>query len=469
MLKKNNEYVNTVNCLGANGEGVLKEEGAVVFVPFVLPGEKIRYKLVKVTSKCAYGKVLEVLTPAEERVRPKCSVFGKCGGCQLQHLSYSYQIKTKEETVKNCFKKIAGLDLTVASAIKCTNEYGYRNKLSLPVADGGDKVNIGFFAENSHRVIDINNCYINPSWTENVISTFREYFKKYDLKGYNELDFSGDVREITVKEIKDNLIITLVVLNEKIAGIDYLISKLKSALKLQFSLYINVNNSRTNLIYGDKFLLKYGKPAYVGDLRGIKYKIGVQSFMQVNNEMCGKLYSVVCEAVCADENTTVIDAYSGAGLMTAMLAKNAKKAIGIEVCKEAVDSANELKEVNGLNDKMFNYNGKCEELLQKIIDQEKENGAKVCLVLDPPRKGLDQSVIDAIIKSGIEKIVYVSCKPSTLARDVGLICGSLEYVGNEIKKSQAQDLRYNVEFVKPFDMFPQTKHVETLVCLTKNC
>ncbi len=467
MLQKNQEYINTVQYLGSNGEGVLKQDGFIVFIPFALVGEKIRYKILKVTSKCAFGKLIEVLTPAEERVRPKCKVFEKCGGCQLQHLTYLSQLHAKEDNVKNCFKKIAGLDVTPYPTVKCVNKYGYRNKLQLPVAQTENGAVIGFFAENSHRIIPIDDCPINPVWTKDVISAFNDYITRFDVKGYNETDFSGLLREITVKEIKDSLIITAVVTDENVPGLDYLIFVLNDKLKRTFSLYLNVNDSRSNVIYGERFILKYGKPTYTSEMRGIKYKIGVESFMQVNNEICAKLYSSVVETVKADENTTVIDAYSGAGLMTAMLAKNAGKAIGIEIVGEAVDCANELAKVNGLEDKMKNYCGECEKLLPDIIRTERQKGNKLCLVLDPPRKGLDASVVKAVIESGIEKILYVSCKPSTLARDVGLIVGSLEYVGNEVKKSSLENLRYNIDFVKPYDMFPQTKHVETLVCLTK--
>ncbi len=468
MLKKNQEFTNIVEYLGANGEGILKQDGFIVFVPFVLVGEKIRYKILKVTSKCAYGKVLEILAPAEERVRPKCTVFGKCGGCQLQHLDYSYQLKLKENNVKNCFNKIANLDIDVMPTVKCGNEYGYRNKLQLPVAQTENGAVIGFFAENSHRVIPIEDCPINPPWTKTIISIFTDYLKRFNLTGYDENTFSGDLREITVKEIKDNLIITAVVTDRNIRGIDELIELLKDKLGCNFSLYLNVNNSRSNVIYGDEFILKHGKPSYSSEMRGIKYNIGVQSFMQVNNDVCVKLYSAVVECVGADENTTVIDAYSGAGLMTAMLAKKAQKVIGIEIISEAVDCANQLAKANNLSHKITNYCGECEKILPTVINEERKKDNKLCIVLDPPRKGLDLSVVKAVIDSKVDKIVYVSCKPSTLARDVGLIVGSLELVGNEIKKSTASKHRYSVELVRPMDMFPQTKHVETLVCLKRN-
>ena len=466
-MEKNQEKVGTVVGLGSNGEGIVKQDGMVVFVPYTLVGEKIRYKVLKVTSKCAYGKVLEVLTPAEYRVRVSCPVFGKCGGCQLQHVKYMNQLKIKEETVHNCLYKIANIDADVKPTVKGDNQFRYRNKLQLPVAQTSKGTVIGFYAENSHRVVPIDDCLINAPWTADIISAFKHYIEEFDLKGYDEEAHTGDLREITVKDIKGNLIITIVSLHENIRGLSRLIEILKEHLQYKFSLFLNVNDLQTNVIYGNKFKLLYGAPDYSGDMLGIRYKIGVQSFMQVNNAVCSKLYSAVRDAVQADENTVVIDAYSGAGLLTALLAKNAKRAIGIEIVPEAVKCANELAVQNSLQDKITNYLGKCEDILPDIIAKEKENKSKICLVLDPPRKGCDVKVINSIIKSGIDKIVYVSCKPSTLARDIGLLIGTLAVEDNQVKKVKDAKLRYNVTLVRPFDMFANTKHVETLVVLEK--
>ncbi len=466
-MKKNDELVGLVVALGANGEGIIKIDGTVVFVPFTLVGEKVKFKVLKVASKCAYGKVIEVLTPAEMRVRAKCPVFGKCGGCQLQHIKYLNQLKIKEDNIATTFKKVANLSVDVKPAVKGDDQFRYRNKLQLPVIATEKGTQIGFYAENSHRVVRIDDCIINAPWTKNVIFVFNKYIEEFNIKGYDEKINQGEIREITVKEIKGNLIVTVVSLSENLRGKDRLIEILKQDLKYAFSLYLNVNDKDTNVIFGDKFYLLYGEPEYIGDMLGIKYKIGVQSFMQVNNSVCSKLYSSVRELVDADEDTVVIDAYSGAGLMTALLAKNAKRAIGIEIVPEAVDCANDLAVKNGLSDKISNYQGKCEDILPDIIKKERLNNSKICLVLDPPRKGCDIKVINSIIESNIDKIVYVSCKPSTLARDVGLLVGTLETVGNEIKKAEKPANRYEVTFVRPFDMFAQTKHVETLVCLNK--
>ncbi len=464
---KNEERVGVVQALGSNGEGIIKDDGTVIFVPFTLIGEKVRYKVLKVTSKCAYGKVLEVITPAEIRVRSKCPVFGKCGGCQLQHVRYQNQLKIKEENIASCFKKIANLDVKVQPTVKGDDQFRYRNKLQLPVCDLGGETVIGFYAENSHRVVPIDDCIINAFWTKDVILAFKQYIKEFNVKGYNERNNSGELREITVKDIKGNLIITAVVLNDSIRGVDRLIEIIKSNVKLPFSLYLNVNDKQTNVIYGNNFKLIYGNAGYLNEMLGVKFKIGVQSFMQVNDSVCAKLYAAVKDAVSADSDTTVIDAYSGAGVMTAILAKTAKKAIGIEIVKEAVELANKLASQNNLSYKMSNYLGKCEEILPDIIRKEKENGAKITLVLDPPRKGCDIKVVDSIINSDIDKIVYVSCKPSSLARDIGLLIGTLEVINGEIKRVLEPKIRYEIKLIKPFDMFSQTKHVETLVCLQR--
>ena len=465
MISKNQELEGVVISIGSNGEGVVKADGVTVFVPFAITGEKIKYKVLKVTSKCAYGKLLEVLSPSKERVKPRCPVFGKCGGCDLQHVNYDFQLEIKRENVKNCFHKIAGIETEVSETVRCENPWGYRNKLQLPVAQYGEETAIGFYAENSHRVVAIDDCPINPCWTKNIIATLKAFMSKYRLKGYNEYDRSGDIREITVKEIGEKLIITLVTPKNKINGIERLPEMLSESLDKEFTLFVNKNDKETNVIYGDTFTKICGNDFYYGESDGIKYKGGVLSFLQVNGEMCAKLYSEVKNSIDSDENTTVIDAYSGAGLMTALLAKNSKNAIGIEIIKEAVDCADELAELNGISDKMKNYCGKCEELLPEIIKKAKTD--KLRLVLDPPRKGCEQPVIDAIRKSGIERIVYVSCMPSTLARDVGLLCGTLKREENgAIIKSVPEESDYVVESVKPFDMFPATRHVETLVVLS---
>ena len=466
-MQKNEERVGRVLDTGFNGEGILREEGQVVFVPFAIAGELIRYKILKVSKKCVYGKLLEVIEPSNLRVEPKCPVYFKCGGCSLSHIKYSEQIKIKEKNIVDCFYKIANLKVTLNNTICGDNEYNYRNKLQLPVGDVDGQTVIGFYAENSHRIIPIDDCLINPDWTKAIIKSFKLYIEKFSIKGYNEQNNTGELREITVKEVDGNLIITAVSLKDNLRKVDELIKMLQENLSNNFSFYLNINKASTNVIYGNEFKLIYGEPEYYSNMLGIKYPIGVRSFMQVNTAVCYKLYSKVKELAKLSNDTVVIDAYSGAGLMTAVLAKDASKAIGVEIIGEAVDCANKLAILNGLSDKISNYQGKCEVILPDIIEKITRVYNDICLVLDPPRRGCDLKVIEAVINSHANKIIYVSCLPSSLARDVGLIMGSLEVKNGEINKTNTDKFRYEIESITPFEMFPQTKHVETVVCLNR--
>ncbi len=467
MVEKNGEYIGKVVNIGSNGEGIVNYNGDTVFAPYCLPCEEIKFKVLKVSSKAIFGKVVDIIKPSPYRIEPKCKFFYKCGGCQLQHIEYQKQLEFKKDNIKNCFKKIANLDVDVFDAVFGSKTFYYRNKLQLPVQFDGEKNIIGFYSENSHRVIDIDDCIINPNWTKKIISIFRVFLDKYNLKGLNQSDFSGDIREITVKEIGKNLIITVVGLKKQLKNKEQLIDLLKKNFCDNFSLFYNFNNSTSNVIFSDDFSLLYGKENYLSNMNGIEYGTGVRSFSQVNTGVCSLLYDRVVKELQCDGNTTVFDAYSGAGLMTALIAKSAKKVVGIEIVPEAVKIANQLMIDNNLSDKIKNYCGKCEELLPDLIKKEREVSSKISVVLDPPRKGCDQKVLEAIIKSDIDRIVYVSCMPQSLSRDVGILIGSLEVKNGEVIRAKEYKARYNIEKVIPFEMFPNTKHIETLCVLDK--
>ncbi len=465
MIEKNQEFVGIVERLGSNGEGVIKNDGIVVFIPNVLPEEKIKYKILKVAKTYAYGKVTEILVPAEDRVRPLCPVFEKCGGCQLQHFDYANQLKFKTTLVKDCFKKIANLEVDVKTTLKNNSEYGYRNKLQLPIGAKNGESFIGFYAENSHRIVPITKCYINADWSEKLISSIKQFMINYRVSGYDEVSKQGVLRHVVAREADTGIIITLVSAKRQIPHINEFVKILKENF-IEFSLYLNFNDKDTNVVFGDEFSLIYGKGFYTTELCGIKCDVGVKSFMQVNYEVASKIYQMAIKLLEAGEDTFVIDAYSGAGLMTAMFAKKARHAYGIEIIDEAVNIADNLAIKNGLSDKMTNICGDCAEVLPPLVSELSKKG-KVAVVLDPPRKGCDKKVIDAILKCDIDKIVYISCNPATLARDVGLLVGSLYYDGKEIKKVEDYTQKYEISYARPYDMFSQTKHVETVVCLTR--
>ena len=474
MIEKNDMICAVTDGIGSNGEGIIRHEGITFFVPACLPGEKVRFKVLKVKGNIGYGKVEEILTPAEERVRPKCPVFLRCGGCCLQHLDYSAQLSHKATVVKDALRKIAGLNISVPTAVKSDLPYAYRNKLQIPVGvDKEGKNVIGFYAEHSHRIVPITACAIHPEWSEKLIAIMKRYMTECAVKGYDEEKKMGALRHIVAREIGGKYIVTLVTAKRELPNLPYLVGMLSESLR-QFSLYLNFNDQDTNVIMGKEFQLVHGAGFFETEEQGICYEAGPMTFLQVNENVRAKLYKDALKTVCTDGDEVVIDAYSGGGLLTAMIAKKAKRVYGIELEPEASRCADSLKAKNGLEN-MTNICGYVEEHLTEVM--EKEKGEKIRLILDPPRSGIARSVVKALLASGIEKLTLISCNPATLARDLGILTGKLiENADGELVKNPAYEGvadgetlagYYAVERIQPYDMFPQTKHVETLVILSK--
>lgn len=470
MIKKNDILTGTVQSFGSDGEGVLRMEDYVFFVPYALPGEKISFRVLKIQGKIGYGKVEEIFVSSPDRVSPVCPVFHTCGGCGLQHMSYALQTKFKREKVKNALLKIGGVEAEVSPVVPCASPYGYRNKLQLPVGvDGNGNTVLGFYAERSHRIVPIDRCYIHPEWSAKLIAVFKEYLACSGTKGYDERAKKGLIRHLVAREIDGKYLVTIVATEKNLPEKELLIEKLQAAFP-GCSAFVNVNKSDSNVIFGDRFYSLCGAEHIEGETDGIAYEAGAETFVQVNPEIREKLYERAMEACFAGGAEVVIDAYSGGGLMTAMAARRAKRAYGIELNAEASACAESLKKKNNLAN-MTNVCGDAAAELPRIMAEE--SGEKIALILDPPRAGVARSVLCAILKSKIERFVMISCDPATLARDLGILTGTLvEKDGVLIKNTAgARDDRENnyfrIESVEPFDMFPQTKHVETLVCLSK--
>ncbi len=473
MIEKNDIICAVTDAIGSNGEGIIRHEGITFFVPACLPGEKVRFKVLKIKGNIGYGKAEEILTPAEERVREKCPVFAKCGGCCLQHLEYSAQLTHKSGVVKDALRKIAGLNIAVPIAVKSDSPYGYRNKLQIPVGvDKDGKTVIGFYAEHSHRIVPVNACAIHPEWAEKLIGAVKRYMTECAVKGYDEENKTGAIRHIVAREIGGKFIVTLVTAKRKLPNIPYLIGLLTEIFR-NFTLYLNFNSADTNVIFGKEFELLHGSGFFEAEEQGIRYEAGPVTFLQVNENVRTKLYKDALKTVCQEGDEVVIDAYSGGGLLTAMIAKKAKRVYGIELEAEASRCADSLKEKNGLKN-MTNICGYVEEKLPEVL--KKEQGEKLRLILDPPRAGIARSVLKALIKSGIPRLTIISCNPATLARDLGILTGRLiEQEGELVKNPAYAELAdgdtlagyYAIEKLQPYDMFPQTKHVETLVCLAR--
>lgn len=514
MIEKNDILTGKVQSFGSDGEGVVCAEGCVFFVPYALPGEEISFKALKIKGNTGYGKIEKVIVPAKGRVQPKCPVFYTCGGCQLQHADYETQREFKREKVKNALRKIGGVEAEVSPVVACESEYGYRNKLQIPVGvDANGHTALGFYAERSHRLVPAEKCYIHPAWAEDLMAAFREYIAVSGAKGYDERTKKGLLRHLVAREIDGKLLVTVVATARKLPCEAWLTGRLQKLFP-GCGVYVNVNTGDTNVIFGDRFYLLCGAARLEGRTGGIAYEAGAETFVQVNPEIREKLYERAMEACFAGGADTVIDAYSGGGLMTAMAAKRCKRAYGVELNKEASACAEALKAKNGLQN-MTNICGDAAAEVPAIMDREralwqKESagkavssphgyGEKVALILDPPRAGVARSVLQAILKSGIERFVMISCNPATLARDLGILTGTLreengvlvkvpaaetgETTGREREKffdgesidgelpdgagERGITAYYKIESVEPFDMFPQTKHVETLICLER--
>ena len=459
-MEKNDSFTAVCGGLGTQGEGVVRVGEVTYFVPYLLPGERARLKVLKQKGTVGYAKIEELLTPAEERMRPRCPVFFRCGGCQLQHMRYRSQLKLKTELVRDALKKIGGISAEVLPCERSEKEYGYRNKLQLPVGRRSGENAVGFFAERSHRIVPTQSCPIHPEWSEKLIAALLKFMDKCGLDGYDEETGEGQVRHIVVRELRAKYIVTLVVTVEEIKGIDYFLYLLDEIFPV-YSFYLNLNNAKTNVVFGERFRLLKGKGRYECVDSGIVYEAGPNTFLQVNENVRGKLYDRALACVNADD--TVIDCYAGGGLLTAMFARKCAHAYGIEVVAEAHSCAQSLRERNGLADKMTNLCGRVEDCLPDLLRAHPQ----AAVVLDPPRAGAARSVLQAVLSAGVRKIIMISCDPATLARDAGILTGSLaENERGELVKRDAAG-PYRIAFAQPFDMFPQTKHVETLVCLER--
>ena len=465
-MQKNSVYSGVVASLGSEGEGVINLTDGRAFVPGCITGEEVSFTALSVKGDVAYGKLNAVLRPSPDRVVPPCPVFLKCGGCQLQHMSYPAQLAFKRGLVENCLKKLGNISAEVRQTVCGGQQYGYRNKLALPVGrDGNGKNIVGVYAPRSHRIVPVTHCALQKEWCARLIDCLLAFMDKAGLKGYDEVSRSGDIRHIVGRQIGDNFIFTVVAAHKINAdGLAKILDKQFPS----YALWLNVNGSTGNAILGKEWHICRGQGTFQGEDCGVKFTAGAETFLQVNDGVRTLLYEAVKREVCSP-GAVAIDLYSGGGMLTAMLAGGCAAAYGIEIVPEAVKCADELAALNGLSDKMHNLCGAVEDRIGEVLASTE--GMERVIVCDPPRKGMERSVIREILKSGADKVVLVSCNPATLARDLGLLCGSLAEDGNKIIKNPAYIPHstagyYAVESVTPFDMFPQTKHVETLVLLS---
>lgn len=460
MIQKNEDLILNIDSQGYEGEGVGRHEGFPIFVQGALKGEQAKVKIVKVNKNYGFGKLEEILESSSQRIEPVCSIYKRCGGCNLQHSLYEGQLEFKRERVEDCLKKIGGLkDIEVKPTLGMKEPWRYRNKVQLPVGKNKDgKISIGFYAPRSHDIIDMESCHIQHKEADDVVEIVRHwmdrngikpYDEKNNFKGASEDNLKGMVRHIMVRKgyTTGEVMVVIVTTTKELPKKEKLIALLKENIEGLTSIIQNINPKNTNVVLGQECITLWGNDTikdYIGDFH---FNISPLSFFQVNPEQTRVLYEKALEFAGLTGEETVFDAYCGTGTISLFLSQKAKKVYGVEIIEPAIDNAKKNAEENGITNTEFIV-GEAEKIIPDMIN--KGIIADV-VVVDPPRKGCGKELLDAVAKMAPKRIVYVSCDPSTLARDLGIL----------------SEQGYEVLEVQPVDMFPHTSHVETCVLLQR--
>lgn len=453
MIEKNNEYILDIVGVGYEGEGIAKVDGYPIFIEGAILGEKVKVLIVKTKKNFAYGKLLEVVDPSSDRVDPKCKNYKRCGGCSIQHMNYKKQLDYKFERVKDCISKIGGLDTALVKyPIGMENPERYRNKVQLPIGIVNGELSIGFYAPRSHNIINLETCLIQDEIADKVTKITREWIEKYNISPASidgKFNPQGLVRHIMIRRgFKTNeVMVVLVTTKNNVKYINEFIELIKENVNGIKSIIQNVNEVDTNVILGEKCITLWGEDTITDYIGEFKFNISPLSFFQVNPKQTEVLYSKALEYAGLTGEEVVFDAYCGTGTITLFLSQKAKRVYGVEIIEPAIINARENSRINNIENAEF-FVGKSEEIIPDLIDK----GIKPeVIVVDPPRKGCDIKLLEAIGEARPNRVVYVSCDPSTLARDLKIL----------------EEKGYKTEKVQPVDMFPHTSHIEC-VALLKN-
>ncbi|MDD4834022.1 MAG: 23S rRNA (uracil(1939)-C(5))-methyltransferase RlmD [Lutispora sp.] len=448
-VEKNRIYIINITGQTHEGMGVGKIEGYTVFVEGAISGEKVRIKIVKVLKNYSYGKLLELIEASPFRVEPPCPIVKRCGGCQIQHMSYEGQLNYKTRVVKDAIERIGGLkDIVVHDTCGMEDPWYYRNKAQFPVGIKDGQIHIGFYASRSHEIIDTDVCMIQDKINDEVLELVRDFIKKYNINIYDENTGKGLIRHVmTRKGFKTGEVMVCIVINgDDMPHRNVLVETLKQNIIGLKTVVLNINKKNTNVIMGEQNEVIYGEGFIYDYIGEFKFKISPHSFFQVNPVQTEVLYNRALEHAGLTGKEIVIDAYCGIGTISLFLSKKAKKVYGVEIVGQAIEDAKANAKINGVENTEFIL-GESETVIPKLYQE----GVKAdVVVVDPPRKGCDEKLLKIICKMAPERVVYVSCNPSTLARD-------LKYLSER---------GYEVKEVQPVDQFPQTVHVESIILMT---
>ena len=443
--KKNESYPLRIESYGSGGEGVARLEGQAVFVRGALVGELCRVQLLKVGKSAAWGRVEAVLEPSPRRQDPDCPLYPRCGGCQLRHMTYEEELAFKRQRVEDALRRIGGWEGRVEVIHGAKDPERYRNKVQFPVAEGPK---VGFYRARSHEVIDAPDCLLQPLQATRLRGAFREWMAAHGVPAYDERTHRGLIRHLFVRTNRAGESLCAVVANGRdLPRKKALIAGLRAAEPGLAGLVLSINTEKTNVILGKEHRLLWGRDVLEDTLRGLDFRLSVPSFYQVNRAQTEVLYGLALDFAGLTGTETVLDLYCGIGTITLVMAGKARRVIGAEVVPEAIEDARENAARNGITNAEFHWAdaGQAARMLA-------ERGERPEVIsVDPPRKGLSPEVIRAILEMGPARLVYVSCDPATLARDVKLLTEG----------------GYRLERAEAVDLFPRTAHTECVVKLTR--
>ena len=443
MLKKNDVITVHIDDLTVDGAGIGHVDGMAVFVPHALPGESVTTKVIKMAKRYAVCRLVSLDSESPHRTQPFCDVFRHCGGCTLQHLTYNAQLKYKQRHIRECFARIGGIDINIPDILPSANRRAYRNKASFPVAKKDGQAYAGFYAPHSHNIVPAD-CPIQQPAVNAVKNAVLSWANSSGISAYDEASHTGLLRHIVVRQTSDGQIMAGIVL-QRDTDTTALTDTLRDIDGLS-SIVVNINDQRTNAIFGRRSRVIYGNAYITERYGGLNFRAGLTSFLQVNHAQSARLYELALNYADITAQDTVFDLYCGIGTISLLAAQRAGHVVGIEYVDEAVQNAEENARLNDITNTSF-LAGDAATVFADAIDI---HGAPDIVILDPPRKGADATLLSRIIQAAPKRIIYVSCNPATLARDAELLTSG----------------GYTLERVTGVDMFPHTTHVECVVLMS---
>lgn len=453
-MEKNELFTAVITDLTNEGEGVGKTDGFTWFIKGTVPGDTVRAICMKTKKTYGYARACEILSPSSDRREPFCPIAGPCGGCQLQALSYEAQLAYKEKKVFSAVQRIGGFDLSCIETehiLSMEDPFHYRNKAQYPVSLSKDgRVIAGFYAEHTHSVIECHECLIGAKTDSAVLSAVTGFMEKFHIAPYDEKTGEGIVRHVLIRTSRatGEIMVCPVIHAKKMPHAEEFVSEVGKAVPAVSCVCVNVNEENTNVILGEKTQCLFGSGYITDTIGGVRFRVSPQSFFQVNPVQVEKLYGKALEYAALTGGETVWDLYCGVGTISLFLARHAGKVLGVEIVPQAVENAKENARLNGIANAEF-FTGKAEEVTPLWLMGDAGHPDVICV--DPPRKGCDEVCLRTILSASPDRIVYVSCDPASLARDLKILADG----GYELKK------------ICPVDMFPNTKHVECVSLLSK--